>query len=149
MRQFSETIFSKSIIVRTKEIYPLSLDILDNMDAFGAIKEKQHAFDTDGPRSRVHLFFDVEDVIDDRSSIVFSFRINGDGNNNGEGVLDIDIVGSFFVNIPYSDKLGPIVFNSFYIKTMFPMLRKGMEKKINVMGDFIEKKVKTLNFKYT
>ena len=146
MIQMGETVFSKSIIIKTREIYPLSLDILDNMAAFGVIKEKRHEFETSGPRKRVHLSFDMEDIIDEHSAIIFSFMINGD--SNGEGFLDVGVKGSFYTRLTQTDKFGSETFNRFYFKSMFPMLRKGMGRKIDKMGRFIEKKIEGLNFKY-
>ena len=76
MRQIGETTFSKNLFVETKEIYPFSLDIIDNMSFFGDVKERVHEFDTDGPRKVVHLTFDMEEKMDDRSSVIFTFTMS-------------------------------------------------------------------------
>jgi len=144
--KFEDIVFSKSVFVKTKEMYSLSLDILDNMAVFGTIIEKKHQFETDGPRKQVHLFFDTVDKIDERSSLIFSFMING--NSNGTGYLDIDFKGMFSVKVPPRNGFGSEAFNSFYVNKLFPSMRKDMDSKIKGMGKFIEKKIETLNFKY-
>jgi hypothetical protein len=146
MTQISETVFSKNIVLKTKEIYQLSLDIIDNMDAFGAIIEKNHEFETDGPRKFVNIIFDMEEIIDDHASIIFSFLINGE--SNGTGFLDIKIDGSFFLDMPHRKTLGYLAFSSYYSEHLLSMLEKNMTKKIEKMGKFIEKKIEKLNLKY-
>jgi len=146
MTQISETVFSKNMVIETKAIYPLSLDIMDNMDRFGNIIEKIHEFDTNGPRETVHITFDMEEVIDDHASIIFSFLINGD--SNGTGFLDIKVDGSFFIDTPQRKTLASSAFNAYYAEHIFPMLEKNMTKKIENMGKFIEKKLKKLSLKY-
>ena len=145
--QLNETIFSKSIVLKTKEIYPLSLDILDTMDAFGLITEKKHEFETTGPRRRVHINFDMEDVFDRHSSAIFSFIINGESND--EGFLDVGVKGILTINEPQIMGIGSLAFNTFYSEHILPMLKKDIENKIDKMGRFIEKKIEGLNFKYT
>ena len=40
MIQIHETVFSKNIFIKTRAMYLLSLDIMDNMSTFDEIKEK-------------------------------------------------------------------------------------------------------------
>lgn len=147
MVHFSETVFSKNIALETKEIYSLGLDILDSMSAFGTINEKEHEFDTSGPRKAVKLVFDLVDELDAHSSMIFSFRISGE--SNGHGLLEVDFNGMLSVKIDQKNMPGSLAFNSFYIENILPLLEKYMEKRISFMGKFIEKKARMLNFKYT
>ena len=146
MTQVKELVFSKDIFVRTREIYPLSLDIMDNMSAFGDIIERRHVFESDGPRRRVHLFFDLIERIDDHAAMVFSFLI--DGEEADKSYLKIRVEGSTLIELKQGTTFGSIIFNSFYADNIFPIVKKNMENRVQHMEKFIEKKIEKLNFKY-
>lgn len=144
--QVEDTLFSRAFTLKTKDIYPASIDILDSMACFGNVIEKKHEFETDGPRKGVHLFFDVEDIVDDHASMLFSFLINGE--SNGEGLLEIDVHGSFSIDIEQGISIGTNAFTSFYLDNTFPDVKKYMESRLKQMEKLIEKRMAKLKFKY-
>ena len=146
MRKIRETLFSKKIALEPSNPYNLTLDILDSMATLGSIKEKKHEYKTDGPKKVVNLVFDLEDKIDDHSSIIFSFKVNGE--HNGKGILLIDLAGIFNLRVDDREGLGKEAFSEFYFKNLFPSLKSGAEEKLGSMTKVIETRISELAAKY-
>jgi hypothetical protein len=137
MRRIEE-VFSKDIHLKTKDPLSLSLEILGISREFGEPIEKKNIYETDGPKKRVELSFDLKKEIDKFTIAKISFDLIGE--SNSEGFLDIRLKGEFQTTMT---SVGPIsrTFNEYYQseilnfhKREFSMIRDigyEIEKRIN------------------
>ena len=139
MRRIEE-IFSKDIHLKTRDPFSLSLEILNISREFGEPVEKKNIYETDGPRKRVELSFDLKKEIDKFSRANISFDLNGE--SNGSGFLDIRLKGRLQTSMTSS---GPIskTFNDYYLSDILPFLKREFSK-LKDIGNEIEKRINEL-----
>lgn len=135
-----EEIFLKDIHLKTNDPFSLSLEILNLSREFGEPIEKKNIYETDGPRKRVEMSFDLEKEIDKFTTAKISFDINGE--SNSKGVLDIKLKGEFQTTMAGG---GPIsrAFNDYYQSEILPQLKKEFSI-LKDVGDEIEKRINRL-----
>jgi uncharacterized coiled-coil DUF342 family protein len=136
----TEELFSKNIRLKTRDPFSMGLKIRDLVSEFGELIEKKNVYETDGPRKRVELSFELKRAIDKFTTKKLMFDLNGE--SNSRGFLDIRFMGQLQIKMKRS---GPITrtFNDFYISEMLPHLK---EESINLkdIGNELEKKIKAL-----
>jgi hypothetical protein len=136
----TEELFSKNIRLKTRDPFSLCLKIRDLVSEFGEPLEKKNIYETDGPRKRVELSFELKRDIDKFTTKKILFDLNGE--SNSRGFLDIRFRGQLQIKMKRS---GPITrtFNDFYMSEILPYLK---EEFINLkdIGNEIEKKINEL-----
>jgi hypothetical protein len=136
--RLTETVFSRGITIKTDDPYKLALDIMKRMSDFVKVIEKKNTYMTDGPRHMSEVIFDAVHEIDEHTILKLSFNLLG-----GENGLNIDIQGVISVNIikygPFSD-----MFSDYYIKNVYPALKKNSESQTNRLIKQVNKVLDTL-----
>ena len=135
-----EELFSKYIHLKTRDPFSLSLEILNIARGFGEPVERKNSYETDGPRKRVELSFDLKKEIDKFSTAKISFDLNGE--SNSRGFLDIRLKGEFQTRMT---KTGPIsqAFSEYYLSDTLPFLKKEFSD-LKDLGNELEKKINEL-----
>ncbi|HIG97122.1 MAG TPA: hypothetical protein HA230_02140 [Candidatus Aenigmarchaeota archaeon] len=131
--EIHESLMSQAFSVRNPDPYLLSLKIMEDISKMSKVVEKKNEYETDGPHHRSTVIFESIELIDDFSNIVFKFELNGEDDvlhANVNGIFDTHIVDTGF----FSE-----VFTDYYVKTLFPFLRKVSEDKIKVFGERLNK----------
>ena len=131
--EIHESLMSQAFSVRNPDPYLLSLKIMEDISKMSKVVEKKNEYEKDGPHHRSTVIFESIELIDDFSNIVFKFELNGEDDvlhANVNGIFDTHIVDTGF----FSE-----VFTDYYVKTLFPFLRKVSEDKIKVFGERLNK----------
>ena len=137
-----DTLFTKKISVRTKDIYSTVNEVVSIISNFGDIREKKNIYETDGPRKRIERVFDIIEEVDKHYKAEIHFQLAGE--SNGSGLLDITISGITQTNLEKGAGIASSAFSDFYAKNFLPTAKHGMEKKIKSMANEIEKGVRKL-----
>jgi len=124
-----ESLMSQTFSVRNPDPYLLSLKIMEDISKISKVVEKKNEYETDGPHHRSKVVFESVELIDDFSNIVFKFELNGE-----DDVLHADVNGIFDTRIVETGFFSEL-FTDYYVKTLFPFLRKISEDKINIFGE--------------
>ena len=128
-----ENLMSQSFSISTTDPYMFSLQVMEELSKDVKVVERKNEYETDGPHHRSTVIFESIELIDDFSNIVFKFELNGEDDvlhANVNGIFDTHIVDTGF----FSE-----VFTDYYVKTLFPFLRKVSEDKIKVFGERLNK----------
>jgi hypothetical protein len=135
--RIAEEIFSKNIRLDTKDPFSLSLRIKEIASNFGEPVEKKNIYETDGPRKRVELSFELKKNIDKFTSSLIIFDLNGESTSNG--FLDIRFKGILQTKM---NKAGPVTraFSDFYISDILPSLKKEFVG-LKAAGKELEKRI--------
>jgi hypothetical protein len=138
--RITEEIFSENIRLDTKDPFLLSLKIKDIAGNFGEPVEKKNIYETDGPRKRVELSFEIKKKIDKFTSSVMVFDLNGESTTNG--FLDIRFKGIVKTEMK---KTGPVskTFNDFYVSETLPSLKKEFVN-LKAAGNELKKQISAL-----
>ena len=139
-----ENIFTKSISIETKDPFSSYNKVLEIAKRFGSPAEKKNIYETDGPRKRLEVVFELKREIDKFSTARITFDVIGEGSteSNAEGFLNIEIIGQIETRLGSS---GPILktFNDYYLSEMLPLL-KGEFSRMDDLGDELEKQIKAI-----
>ena len=119
--RITEEIFSENIRLATPNPFLLSLKVKELASDFGEPVEKKNIYETDGPRKRIELSFELKKKIDNFTSSLIIFDLNGDSTTHG--FLDIRFKGIVQTEMK---KTGPVskTFNDFYVSEVLPSLKK-------------------------
>ncbi len=123
-----DIIFSNEKSLNTKDPYKKALHILNVFSDFGKIIERRNEFETDGPRQRCFVSFDVVDDIDNFTSHVYSFDISGE-KTKMYGILNISMKFIIRTNIRETGFFSHI-FSDYYIENILPFMRKSTMHKM-------------------
>jgi hypothetical protein len=118
-----ETLFTKSFSVENDDPASLSLDFMRKLSDVGKIYEKKHVFETNGPVKKSVLVFDLVEVLDRFSRISINFSLESENRT-----LYVEILGEFVLKIKDYGFFTEI-FTDFYLRNVFPTLRKVSEKR--------------------
>ncbi len=124
---------SQSFTLNTTDPYLFSLQAMEEMSKNVKVIERKNEYETDGPHHRSVLVFDTIERIDDFSKIVFRFSLTGE-----DGLLRASVTGSLSIGMDEAGFFSQI-FTDYYVKTVFPLLRKISEDKIMFFGEKVEK----------
>ena len=130
--KIKETLMDRSFSVGNSDPYMLSLKAMESLSKDVKVVERKNSYETDGPHHRSVVVFDTIDLIDDFSKIVFHFDLLGE-----DGLLRVNVNGLLSLNVEETGFFSQI-FNDYYVKTVFPLLRKVSEKKIEFFSDRVE-----------
>ncbi len=135
--RITEEIFSENIRLSTPDPFLLSLKIKEIASNFGEPVEKKNIYETDGPRKRIELSFELKKKIDKFTRSVIIFDLNGESTTNG--FLDIRFKGILQTAMK---KTGPVTrtFNDFYLSDILPLLKKEFVN-LKATGKELEKKI--------
>ncbi len=131
--EIKETLMNRSFSVMDADPYLLSLRAMEHISRSDKVVERNNKYETDGPRHRSFLNFDVIELVDDFSKIVFNFDMSGDS-----GVLRITVTGKLITKIEDTGFFSQM-FGDHYVKEIFPVLRKMSEQKIEFFGKKVDK----------
>lgn len=131
--RIKETLMSQSFSINNSDPYLFSLHVMEELSKEARVVEKKNEYATDGPHHKSTLVFDTIDIIDDFSKIVFRFSLVSE-----DGTLRASVSGSLAVGIDETGFFSQI-FSDYYVKTVFPLLRKLSDDKIAFFGGKIEK----------
>lgn len=124
---------NQTFTVSNSDPYMFSLHVMEELSKDSKVVEKKNEYETDGPHHRSTVIFDTVDLVDDFSKILFRFNLVSE-----DGLLRANITGSLAVGIDETGFFSQI-FSDYYVKNIFPLLRKISEDKIAFFGDKVEK----------
>ncbi|MBI4174129.1 MAG: hypothetical protein HY517_00665 [Candidatus Aenigmarchaeota archaeon] len=130
--KIKETLMSQSLTASTNDPYLFSLHVMEELSKSVKVIEKKNSYETDGPHHRSTVVFDAIDLVDDFSKIVFRFNLLGEG-----GVVRAGVSGSLSLSIEDTGFFSQM-FTDYYVKNVFPLLRKISEEKVAFFGEKID-----------
>src|SRR3972149_1307514 len=122
--RIKETLMNQAFSVNTPDPLMLSLHAMEEVSKDTKVVEKKNLYETDGPHHRSTINFDAIELVDDFSKIIFHFNLLGE-----DGTLRANIDGLLSVNIEDTGFFSR-VFGDYYIRNIFPLLRKMSEERI-------------------
>ena len=131
--KIKESLMNQSFSITNSDPYLFSLRVMEELSKDVKVIERKNQYETDGPHHRSVVGFDTVDLIDDFSKILFRFDLASE-----DGTLRANITGSLAVGIDETGFFSQI-FSDYYVKVIFPLLRKISEEKIGFFGGRIEK----------
>lgn len=131
--KIKETLMNQSFSVSASDPYMFSLSVMEDLSKSVKIMEKKNLYETDGPHNRSVVVFDAVELIDEFSKIIFRFELTGE-----DGVLRANINGLLNLHIDETGFFSQ-VFTDHYVKTVFPLLRKLSESRIEFFSGCIER----------
>lgn len=131
--RIKETLMTQSFSVNDPDPYMFSLDVMEKLSKDVKVVEKKNIYETDGPHHKSTVVFETVELIDDFSKIVFKFELFGEDN-----ALRANINGLLSLNIEETGFFSQI-FTDYYVKTIFPLLRKISEDRMVFFGERVEK----------
>lgn len=139
MESITETFFEKKIILETSDIYSTALEIKEIISAFGNTAERKNTFETDGPRKRVSMSFEVAKPIDRISGAKITVTINGESGTTG--LLSIWISGEFTSFLRFSSGFVSNTFYEYYRDSIFPVIKSDAEIEMKRIWHQIDAKI--------
>ena len=133
LMKIKETLMSQSFSISNNDPYLFSLRVMEELSKGVKVVERKNEYQTDGPHHRSVVVFDAMELIDDFSKVTFRFTLTGE-----DGLLRVNIHGSLAVGIEETGFFSQI-FSDYYVKTIFPLLRKISEDKVVFFGESAEK----------
>lgn len=119
--RFVENLFSRKIIAELRDPYAVALDMLVFFSQFGKIIQRKNLYETDGPKKRVEVEFDVVNIMTRQSRLVVHVAMKGElGEAN---ILEINIGGEFVTGFDVTGGIVHEAFVNFYISDISPYLR--------------------------
>ena len=147
MERISDAIFTKKSTIRTKDPYSLALEIKEIASYYGAVKEKVHEYDTNGPRKVIMLVFDVKNPINKHTLTKLSFLMKGE-----IGVvtsfLEVKVIGKSITEIDAGSGFISQAYDDYYLRRIFPVLRRETESRLREISALIEQDIKSILYKY-
>lgn len=131
--KIKETLMSQSFSIINPDPYMFSLQVMETMSKDAKVVEKKNEYETDGPHHRSMVDFDTIELVDDFSKIVFHFELAGEGE-----MVHANVRGALISNIEETGFFSQ-TFVDYYVKTIFPLLRKISEDRIKFFGGRVEK----------
>ena len=131
--KIKESLMNQSFSVSNSDPYLFSLQVMEELSKDVKVVERKNEYETDGPHHRSVVVFDTVDLVDDFSKILFRFNLAAE-----DGTLRANINGSLAIGIEETGFFSQI-FSDYYVKTVFPLLRRISEGKIAFFGGKIEK----------
>ncbi len=130
--EIKETLMNRSFAVMNSDPYLLALKAMEEISKYAKVIESTNTYESDGPHHRSHVSFDTIEIVDDFARIVFTFDMRGEN-----GMLRVNIDGFLDLKI---DEIGFFTqtFSDYYVKTLFPLLRKVSEAQIKFYGDKVD-----------
>lgn len=131
--RIKEVLMDQSFSFSNSDPYMFSLHLMEELSKDIRIVEKKNEYETDGPHHRSFVAFDAIEIVDNFSKIVFRFALTGEDGTvraNIKGMLNSSVDETGFFSQMFTD---------YYMKTIFPILRKISEDKIVFFGNRIEK----------
>ena len=135
-----ENVFSKNIRLETKDPFSLYLVIFDIAREFGEPLEKKNIYETDGPRKRVEICFEINREIDKFTRARIFFDLNGE--SNSRGFLDVRVKGKFQTRMSRGGTISQ-TFNNYYISELLPYI-KSESIRLKDIGNTLEKRINEL-----
>ena len=139
MSMLKETLFTKKFNIKTRNPLSAGMKIMNEASRHGEFVKRNEIYETDGPRSRLELDFEVNEKLDFFTKIKFLFKIHGGtGNRN---FLDVFMSGIIETS---TKKTGFIseTFGRFYKRKLFPSSKKGVKRKLINKRKIFEKIIK-------
>ncbi len=139
MGRVEKTSFSKKFIIRTKDPVSLAASLFETVSSYGNVERNKNIYETDGPRKRLNMEFELLEKIDNKSSVRLVFSLLGEW--NGYGFLEI---GMKSVSTTEREPGGVFTetFSEFYMNELLPRSLGTAEKKIEGIAEDIEKKLR-------
>lgn len=131
--KIKESLMSQSFTTSNSDPYLFSLHVMEELSKDAKVIEKKNDYETDGPHQRSTVVFDTIELIDDFSKIVFRFSMIGE-----DGLIRTSVNGSLSLGIEETGFFSQI-FTDYYVKNVFPLLRKISENKIAFFGEKVDK----------
>ena|SRR3989338_5158582 len=130
--KIKETLMSRSLTTSNNDPYLFSLQVMEELSKSAKVVEKKNIYETDGPHHRSTVVFDAIELVDDFSKIIFRFNLLGEN-----GLVRAGVSGSLSLNIEETGFFSQI-FTDYYVKIVFPLLRKISEEKIAFFGEKVD-----------
>lgn len=131
--RIKEVLMDQSFSIDSSDPYMFSLHVMEELSKDIRVVEKKNEYETDGPHHRSSVIFDAVELVDNFSKIVFRFALIGE-----DGTLRANIRGMLSSSIDETGFFSEM-FTDYYVKTVFPVLRKVSEDKIVFFGGKVEK----------
>lgn len=131
--RIKEVLMDQSFSIDSSDPYMFSLHVMEELSKEIRIVERKNEYETDGPHHRSSVVFDAVELVDNFSKIVFRFALTGE-----DGALRASIKGTLSSSIDETGFFSQM-FTDYYVKTIFPLLRKVSEDKIVFFGGRVEK----------
>lgn len=131
--RIKEVLMDQSFSVESSDPYMFSLHVMEELSKEIRIMERKNEYETDGPHHRSYVVFDAVELVDNFSKIVFRFALTGE-----DGMLRASVKGVLNSSIDETGFFSQM-FTDYYVKTIFPLLRKVSEDKIVFFGGRVEK----------
>jgi hypothetical protein len=131
--EIQETLMSRSFSVMNADPYLLALRAMEEISRDAKVVERKNVYESDGPHHRCMVNFDTVDIVDDFAKVVFNFDMTGESGLlrvGVNGVLDLKIIETGFFSEMFADH---------YVKTIFPILRKVSEDRVNFFGNAVDR----------
>ena len=131
--EIRESLMEQAFSAESSDPYMFSLHIMEEISRASKIIEKKNEYETDGPHHRSTVSFEAIELVDDFSKILFKFDLFGE-----DGLLRVNIKGILKLHIEETGFFSQ-TFSDYYVKTVFPLLRKLSQDKINFFSEKIDK----------
>lgn len=131
--EIKESLMNQAYSINSQDPYLFSLKLMEDLSKDTKLIEKKNEYETDGPHHRSIVIFEALELIDDFSKVSFRFELTGE-----DGLLRADVRGVLKLHIDETGFFSQ-TFSDYYVKVIFPLLRKISEDKIKFFGDKIDK----------
>ncbi len=131
--EIKESLMSQSFSVSSSDPYMLSLKAMEELSKSAKVVERKNLYETDGPHHKSTVVFDTVELVDDFSKIIFRFDLAGE-----DGTLRVDVSGLLDLHIEETGFFSDI-FTDYYVKNIFPLLRKISEERISFFVERVER----------
>lgn len=131
--RIKEVLMDQTFSITNSDPYMFSLHLMEELSKDARVVEKKNEYETDGPHHRSTVVFDAVELVDNFSKIVFRFALTGEDQTvraNVKGLVSCSVDETGFFSQMFAD---------YYVKTVFPLLRKISQDKIEFFGTKVEK----------
>ena len=148
MEKILDIIFTKRSVLRTNDPYSLALAVREVASQYGTIKEKVHEYDTNGPRKIIRLNFDLRNRITKHTMVKLAFMLKGEI-GIATSFLEVKVIGKSITAIDVGYGFTSQVYGEYYLKSIFPLMRKECESRLREIAALVEHDIKNVLHKYT
>ncbi len=147
MEKILDVIFTKRSVIRTNDPYSLALAVKEIASLYGTIKEKLHEYDTNGPRKVIRLNFDLKNSINRHTFTKLAFIMKGEI-GIATSFLEVKVIGKSVTAIDVGYGFTSQVYGEYYLKSIFPLMRKECESRLREIAALVEHDIKNVLHKY-
>ncbi len=135
--KIEESVMEKNFVLEKDDPYGFSLKFMDQASEMGQVFERRNEYMTDGPEHRSALEFDIVSMVDEFSRIQMSVLMR-----SAQKRLSVNITGSFDVNMEERGFMSSVL-SEFYLKNMYPAVRKLSIENLKKLDERIEESMKS------